>query len=372
MYELVIIGAGAVGLGLGRYFQVERGWRCLLVESEAAFGQGISARNSEVIHAGLYYPSGSLKAELCVSGRERLVHYLKQRDLPFRQCGKYVLAAPEAEAQLEQLYQQARDNGAGDVTLLERGAVRQIYAELSPFAALYSPNSGILSADAFMHQLAGEFQAAGGDLALQTAFRNMTPSGDGFEIALTDAAGETVAVPAERVINAAGLGALDVAGAAGFDYAGRGYRLRMCKGSYFRVPGARGAFKHLIYPLPTDNSLGIHLRFDLLDEVRLGPDAEYLDAEEPDFIVDPQRAADFRTAVEFYWPGIAAHTLEPDWAGVRPHIYRDGEYLSDFIIRDEAEAGSPGWVNMFGIDSPGLTATLAFGPWIAGLWGEGQ
>ena len=368
MYDLVIIGAGVVGLGVARHFQVERRWQCLVVEKEEQFGQGISSRNSEVIHAGLYYPTGSLKARLCVEGKERLYSYLQENRLPFRRCGKYIMAPPDRAPRLEQLQEQGRINGVHDLELVEGRRIQELYEELAPYPALSSPSTGILSADALMRHLAGEFRAAGGDLAVQTTFGAMTPKGEGYDLTLTDAAGDAVTVAAQRVVNAAGLDALEVANRAGFDYHQQGYRLRPCKGSYFKVPGARGQFHHLIYPLPTPNSLGIHLRLDLQDEVRLGPNAEYLPEQTGDYTVDPALEGDFRESVRPYWPKIDGYALEPDWAGIRPHLYVGSEFHHDFHIVAEREAGCAGWVNMLGIDSPGLTAALAFGPYIEGLW----
>ena len=368
MYKLVVIGAGAVGLSVARYFQVQRRWQCLVIEQEARVGQGVSSRNSEVIHAGLYYPTGSLKARLCIAGKLLLYHYLEQSNLPFRRCGKFVVAAPGQEGELEQLQQRARRNGLTDLELVEGKELPKRCNQLAPCPALYSPTTGILSAGEWMHHLAGEFQAAGGDLALQTAFTAMTPVPGGYELTMTADAGDAVTVRAERVVNAAGLSALEVAARAGFDYQARGYRLRYCKGSYFKVPGARGLFRHLVYPLPTAPSLGIHIRLDLLDEVRLGPDAEYLAENVPDYTVDPGAAGEFRRRVRRYWPGVDDYPLEPDWAGIRPHLFIGERLHHDFYIAAENGAGCPGWVNLLGIDSPGLTAAPALGPHIERLW----
>ena len=368
MYDLVIIGAGVVGLSIAQYFQVERHWQCLVVEKEEQFGQGISSRNSEVIHAGFYYATGSLKAGLCIEGKNRLYSYLKRNNLPFRRCGKYVLAPPDRTSELERLQTQGRINGVDDLEWVGGRQVQGLYRELAPHPALHSPSTGILSVDALMHHLAGEFRAAGGDLAVKTAFTAMTPQGEEYVLTLTSTSGEAVSLPAQRVINAAGLGALEVAGRAGFDYKERGYRLGHCKGSYFRVPGARRKFHHLIYPLPTPTSLGIHLRLDLQDEVRLGPDVEYLPDGIVDYTVDPALEREFRERVREYWPKIDGYDLEPDWAGIRPHLFVGSKRYHDFHIVDERDAGCPGWVNMMGIDSPGLTSALAFGPYINGLW----
>ncbi|UCD37510.1 MAG: NAD(P)/FAD-dependent oxidoreductase [Fidelibacterota bacterium] len=368
MYDLIVIGAGAVGLSVGRYFQVERGFRCLVVEKEARIGQGISSRNSEVIHAGLYYPSNSLKALLCVEGKKLLYHYLEKNGLPFRRCGKYIVATPGQEQELQDLFEQGRANGVDDLELVTGDTLHAEYAQLAPCPALSSPSTGILSADAWMRHLAGEFQAGGGDLALQSTFCAMTPGETGYDLTMSDAAGETITIHTDRVINATGLDALNVASLAGFPYVAQEYSVRHCKGSYFKVPGARGLFHNLIYPLPTPNSLGIHIRLDLLNEVLLGPDAEYLPGYEVDYTVDPALESEFRRQVCRFWPGVKDYPLEPDWAGIRPHLFIRDEFHHDFYIKAEDEAGCPGWVNLLGIDSPGLTAAMAMGPYIDRLW----
>lgn len=185
---------------------------------------------------------------------------------------------------------------------------------------------------------------------------------------MTEASDGQLTVSAERVIDAAGLQALEVAAKAGFDHLKRGYEIRYCKGSYFKVPEVRGHFQHLICPMPTLTSLGIHVRIDLQDEVSLGPNAEYLSDHTLDYHVSADLEQEFREHITVYWPKLAGHKLEPDWAGIRPHLYVNGEFIHDFQIIHETDAGYPGWVNLLGIYSPGLTAALAFGPAIAALW----
>ena len=368
MYDLIVIGAGAVGLSVARHFQAERHWRCLVLEKEPRIGQGISSRNSEVIHAGLYYPTGSLKAHLCLEGKERLYHYLERNSLPFQRCGKYVVAPQDHLDELEQLAKQGAINGVNDLEFIGAETMQHRIAELASGPALFSPSTGILSVDHWMRHLAGEFQAAGGDLALNTVFCTMEPEGESLHLTVRDPEGDTMTVQAEKVVNASGLSALEVAESAGFGYGERGYELRFCKGSYFSVPGARGTFQQLIYPLPTPNSLGIHIRLDLLGEVRLGPDAKYLPDHVPVYTVDPSLESEFRRQVREYWPAIDRYPLEPDWAGVRPHLFVGGSFHHDFFIRSEIEAGCPGWINLLGIDSPGLTAAMAVGPYLEILW----
>lgn len=370
MYQLAIIGAGAVGLSIARYFQVERGWACLVIEKEAAAGQGISSRNSEVIHAGIYYPTDSLKAELCVRGKERLYHYLERNDLPHRRCGKYVMAPPHEIDQLASLAKQGQANGVEDLLTVSGKDLQEIYPFLACRPALYSPGTGIFAVDRWIHKLRGEFQAADGDLALNTCFISMSPLNQGFDLDLEDISGEHEHILAERVVNAAGLNALAVAEQAGFGYGKRGYAVRFCKGSYFKVPDARGLFQHLIYPLPGENFLGIHVKLDLIDEIGLGPDAVYQDENVLDYTVDPSCEELFRSEVREYWPTVDEYRMEADWAGIRPHLFVADSHYRDFIIAHEADAGCPGWVNLLGMDSPGLTAAMELGPYIESLWGD--
>ncbi|UCH10417.1 MAG: FAD-dependent oxidoreductase, partial [Fidelibacterota bacterium] len=193
-------------------------------------------------------------------------------------------------------------------------------------------------------------------------------AGDTLQLTVADPAGDTMTIQAEKTVNATGLSALEVAEAPVFEYQKRGYEVKYCKGSYFSVPGARGNFQNLIYPLPTLNSLGIHIRLDLLGEVRLGPDAEYLPDNVPAYTVDPALETEFRRQVRRYWPAVDQYPLEPDWAGVRPHLFVENSFYHDFFILSEVESDCPGWINLLGIDSPGLTAAMAMGPYLETLW----
>lgn len=363
MYDLCVIGAGVVGLSIAHHYQTTHNVKILIVEKESQPGQGITARNSEVIHAGFYYSAGSLKANLCVDGKHRLYHYMKAKNLPHRQCGKYLVARPHQEAQLADLHAQGHKNGVDDLQIVSAKDLLSIYPDLSPCQALWSPSTGILSVDALIHQLVGEFQAADGDLAVHTRLLGAEKLGEGYRLTM-ESGGEQLEVDALRVVNAAGLGALDVAESAGFGYKQEGFELRYCKGSYFKVDGARRHFRHLVYPLPDPNSLGVHIRIDLQDEVSLGPNAEYLAENEVDYRVNPALEADFREHVRLYWPAVDKYAVHPDWAGIRPHIFVKGKLQHDFHILDETQSGYPGWINLFGIDSPGLTSALAFGPYL--------
>lgn len=368
MYDLLVIGGGAVGLAIAQYFQIEHGWQCLLVEKQGQVGQGISSRNSEVLHAGIYYTPGSLKARLCVDGYHRLVKYLKSYDLPHNICGKYIVADPADYADLELLHDQGLANGVEGLELVDSNVVPSLCQGFAALPALFSPLTGIFSVDAYIKRMAADFVAAGGDLATHTAFGALEQTADHYLIALNDANGEQTTIETQRVVNSAGLGALGVADEAGFDYSSKGYELRYCKGSYFKVEGARGKVPVLVYPLPTTKSLGIHLKVDIQGEVHVGPNALYMADNVEDYRVDPDLEAVFRSEVELYWPGLADYPLSADWAGIRPHIFVDGQLQHDFHIIHEVEAGCPRWINLLGMDSPGLTASLAVGPYVGGLF----
>jgi L-2-hydroxyglutarate oxidase LhgO len=367
MYDLLVIGGGAIGLAVARYFQIEQGWQCLLVEKEGQVGQGISARNSEVLHAGFYYPTGSLKASLCVDGHQRLVNYVRANDLPHNLCGKYIVAEPADYPNLELLLDQGLENGVDTLKLVDSDVLPAVCNKLAPLPALFSPETGVFSAAAYMHRMAADFVAAGGDLATHTSFGTMEQIRDHYLVVLNDEQGEETTIETRRAVNSAGLGALDIADGAGFDYTARGYRLRYCKGSYFKVEGARTAIPTLVYPLPTSNSLGIHIKIDMQDEVHIGPNAQYMAENVEDYRVDPGLEAEYRREAELYWPSLTDSELTADWAGIRPHIYIDGQLHHDFHIIHETEAGCPGWINLLGMDSPGLTASMAVGPYIGEL-----
>jgi L-2-hydroxyglutarate oxidase LhgO len=361
--DAVVIGGGAVGLAVGRAL-AQAGHETVVVEATEGIGQGVSSRNSEVVHAGLYYTPGSLKARLCVRGKQLLYALCERQGVPHRRCGKLVVAtSPEQHAALDRLAAVAAANGVP----AERWSAAQAQAlepELACTAALWSPSTGIVDSHAYMLALQAELEAAGGAVALQSEVlgarfgagvpavlqvRSGGPQGEVFELA------------ADRVVNAAGLHACTLARR--FEGLGPAHvpRPRYAKGSYFALAG-RSPFSHLVYPAPVDAWLGVHLTLDLGGQARFGPDLEWLDADSPeglDYAVDPARAAPFEAAIRRYWPGLPAGALQPAYSGVRPKIHGPGEPAPDFRIDGPAQHGVAGLVNLFGIESPGLTSAMA-------------
>ncbi len=350
--DVVVVGAGVIGLAVARELALA-GREVLILEAAPHIGTGVSARNSEVIHAGIYYPAGSLRARLCVAGRERLYEFCAQRGIGHRRCGKLIVAPSQSEAAgLERIAATAQASGV-PLTLLTRGEALALEPQLTCAAALWSPLTGIIDAQALMLALLAEAQAHGALLACNSAVtRVVLETG----AALVGVGGAPPALRARLLVNCAGLGATAVAQCMEGFPARWVPRMHLAKGSYFSLD-ARPPFQRLIYPLPGDSGLGIHLTLDLAGRGRFGPDVEPLAA--PDYTVDAARAPRFYAAIRQYWPGLPDGALLPGYAGVRPRISAPGEPLADFRIDDERLHGVPQVLNLFGIESPGLTASLA-------------
>jgi L-2-hydroxyglutarate oxidase LhgO len=350
--DTVVVGAGVVGLAVARQLALA-GREVLVLEAAARFGTGASARNSEVIHAGIYYPAGSLKARLCVRGRERLYEFCAERAIPHRRCGKLVVAVTDAELPgLARVAAAARANGV-DLTRLDRAAVQAMEPQLSCAAALHSPLTGIIDSQAYMLALLADAESLGATLACGSAVTRVVPEDGAMLIGVN---GAEPAVRARTLVNCAGVEAPAVARLVrGFPPAHIPVAY-FAKGNYFTLK-ARAPFERLIYPLPEAGGLGIHLTLDLAGRARFGPDVEWVEG--CDYSVNAGRAAAFYAAIRRYWPALADGALQADYAGVRPRITGPGEPLGDFRIDDARTHGVPGLVNLFGIESPGLTASLA-------------
>lgn len=353
--EAVVIGAGVVGLAVARALALA-GREVVVLESESVPGMGSSSRNSEVIHAGIYYAPGSLKARLCVAGRQALYPYLEERGIPYRRSGKLIVATDAGQIPaLERLRAQAVANGVTDLRLLSGSEARTLEPQLVCEAALESPSTGILDSHAFLQSLRQEAVAHGAVVVLGSPVVGGSAGEDGLEVAIGR---EPARFKARCVVNSAGLFAREVASRL------EGFPLellppsRYCKGSYFSLSGP-SPFQRLVYPAPEAAGLGVHLTLDLAGQARFGPDVEWVEA--LDYDVDPRRAGAFYAAVRRYWPGLPDGALQPAYAGIRPKIQGPGEPARDFLIQGPADHGVPGLVHLFGIESPGLTASLAIG-----------
>jgi len=365
--EAVVVGAGVVGLSIARALAA-RGLEVLVLDSERGIGRGVSSRNSEVIHAGLYYPPKSLKARLCVEGRRALYQYCAERGVPHRRCGKLVIATtPDEDTAVEALYERAQGNGVEDIALIGRPRLEALELEVQGTSALISKTTGIVDGHALMLSLQGDAEAAGTTVQLQTPL--IEANVNGAAVVLRTGGTEFAEIETGLLVNAAGLQAWDVSlHVQGLDPATIPPR-HLTKGSYFSMSG-RAPFSHLIYPVPMASGLGIHLTFDLGGAARFGPDAEWVD--EIDYDVDPKRGDAFYAAIRRYWPGLPDGALVPDYAGIRPRVAGPGEPTGDFVIRGPKATGHKGYVALYGIDSPGLTASLAIGDYVADLVLGGQ
>jgi L-2-hydroxyglutarate oxidase LhgO len=335
----------------------QHGVEVLVIESAEGIGTGTSSRNSEVIHAGIYYPAGSLMARLCVEGRAALYAYCRERRVPHKRCGKLIVATTEAEAsQLANIAVRAAANGVDDIQRLSAAEARGLEPNLACAAALLSPSTGILDSHSYMVSLQGEAEEAGAIFAFHSPFLSAALDPQGFVV---DVGGrEATRIRSRILINAAGLHAPALArqiDALASEFVPKAY---FAKGSYFQLTG-RSPFSRLVYPAPVPGGLGVHLTLDLQGAARFGPDVEWVD--KINYDVEPGRAASFYAAIRRYWPALPDGALEPAYSGVRPKIVGPGSPPQDFLVQGPGSHGVNGLINLFGVESPGLTASLALG-----------
>jgi len=362
--EVIIIGAGVVGLAIARRL-AQDGREVLILEAESAPGTATSSRNSGVIHAGIYYHPGSLKAKLCVAGRKKLYAYAQERGLPHRNCGKLIVATNEAQiAKLYEWQTIAAQNGVTELRMLTPDDVRDMEPEVFCTAALHAPMTGIIDVHPYMLALEGDAEEAGAVIALMSKVMGGEKTKEGFVLNVEGEGGTQSQISCTHLINAAGLGAQGVAHLLrGLDAAIIPPQI-LAKGNYFSLSG-RQPFSMLIYPLPVLGSSGLHAFCDMAGRVRFGPDVEWVD--KIDYTVDPKREPLFEEAIRRYWPGLPTGALMPDYCGIRPKLARASPHDTDFMVQTEAVHKIPNLINLYGIESPGLTSSLALGDYIGDI-----
>lgn len=349
--DAVVIGAGVIGLAVARALATA-GCEVVILEAEDAIGTHTSSRNSEVIHAGIYYPQDSLKARTCVEGRERLYAYCAEHEVPYRRCGKLIVATDASQLdELERIRAKAHANGVPDVVRLSAAEARALEPELRCVTALHSPSTGIVDSHALMLAYLRDAERAGAMLALKCPVTKGVQRSGGMELHVAGAE----PILATQVVNSAGLRAPTVARSI------EGYPAELApselyaKGNYYTL-STRSPFSRLVYPVPEPGGLGVHLTLDLGGQARFGPDVEWV--ETIDYAVDPRRAERFYEAIRCYWPGLPDDALEPGYAGIRPKISASDVPAADFVVQGPHVHGVPGLVHLFGIESPGLTSSL--------------
>ena len=354
--DCIVVGAGVVGLACARALALG-GLQTVVLEAQERIGSGVSSRSSEVIHAGVYYAPGSHKAALCVSGRRMLYRYAAERGVPHRALGKLIVACEDTQvAALSELYARGMTNGVESLQLLEAGEATRLEPSLCCRAALHSRETGIVDSHALMVSLAGDLESAGGAIALRSPLQHACRRNQAWE--LTTGGAEEYRIACDVLVNAAGLSAQTVASGIEEYPRERIPALHLARGNYFSL-STRAPFQRLIYPLPVDGGMGVHLTLDLAGFARFGPDVEWIDR--IDYNVDPARVQTFTPSIRSYWPQLPDGALQPAYAGIRPKLSGPRQPLSDFLIDGPAEHGLGGLIQLFGFESPGLTSALAVG-----------
>ncbi len=357
--QAVVIGAGVVGLATGRALALA-GCDVIVIESADIIGSGTSSRNSEVVHGGMYYAPGSGKARFCVEGRRLLYDFCESHGVPYRKCGKLIVATSDPETEkIEQIAALGRRNGVEGLEMLTGAAARETEPALACTAALWSPETGIVDSHAYMLALQGDLEAAGGAVAFETPLLSVDRVGGTWHVAFGGR--DPGVIEADILVNAAGLHAWEIAARIDGYPLSRIPKRSLAKGNYFACAG-KPAFRRLIYPAPVDGGLGVHLTLDLAGRMRFGPDVEWLGDVDPatiDYRVDPKRGDTFYAAIRTYWPALPDGALAADYSGVRPKLSGPGEAAADFMIEGPAQHGLPGLAQLYGIESPGLTSSLA-------------
>lgn len=367
MYDsnITIIGAGVIGLAIAQKVS-QKNEGVFVIEKHKIFGQETSSRNSEVIHAGIYYPKNSLKANLCVKGKKMLYQFCAEFEIPYSRCGKLIVATDEQERMmLDDIARKAKANGVDDLNRMNRAQIQETEPGIFALEALFSPSTGVLDTHSYMKQLESNAVNQGTEFVYGAAVQHIQTINGGYEIHLLDADGSPFSFTSKKVVNAAGLEADTLSCLAGID--GDHLTQRFCKGEYFRIkPPKNKMLKRLIYPVPNPNleGIGIHVTIDLGGGVKLGPDVTWMKNREYDYSVSPEKQKLFHQSASRFLPFLEYDDLTPEMAGIRPKIQREGGPVVDFYIQEESANGNPGWVNLIGIESPGLTSSLAIADYV--------
>lgn len=352
--DSIVVGAGVVGLAIARALALS-GREVLVIERHQHIGMETSSRNSEVIHAGIYYPKDSLKARLCVKGREMLYDFCQSHNVEHKRLGKLIVATtPEQCDGLEAIFNKALANGVSDVAYLEQAELKQMEPHLNALRAIHSPSTGIINSHELMLAYQGDLENNGGMVVLNSPVLSGEVIEGGFRLSV--GGDEPTSISCRELINSAGLGAQDISNAIAGIPADSIPRQYLSRGCYFTLSG-KAPFEHLIYPMPNNAGLGVHLTLDMQGQARFGPDTQWID--EIDYTVDPQRGDSFYGAVRDYFPDLPDGKLEAAYSGIRPKISGPGADAADFVIQGSEQHGIPGWVALYGIESPGLTSSMA-------------
>jgi L-2-hydroxyglutarate oxidase LhgO len=363
--DVTIIGAGVVGLAIAE--KISGSCKNLFViEKHSTFGQETSSRNSEVIHAGIYYPCGSLKAKLCVEGKELLYNYCEKYRIPFRRCGKLIVATSEDEiAVIEGVKETASKNGVDDLIVVDKDEIQEMEPAIFALKALYSPSTGIIDSHSLMKQFETNTINNGGQIVYGSEVISIRRIDKGYEITLNDADGKVYSFTSGIVINSAGLESDIVAGMAGIK--DDDLKIMFCKGEYFRInPPKNRLLKRLIYPVPHPKleHIGVHVTVDLSGGVKLGPDVKYLESNVYDYKLTPSKQEAFFLAAKKFLPFLEPDDIAPEMAGIRPKLQKPGEQIRDYYIMEESQRGLPGFINLIGMESPALTSSIAIAGYV--------
>ncbi|PVB61678.1 NAD(P)/FAD-dependent oxidoreductase [Labrenzia sp. 011] len=359
--ETLVIGAGVVGLACARALALA-GREVMVLEQHGLIGSQTSSRNSEVIHAGIYYPVGSLRAKLCLPGKHQLYRFCAENGIAHERIGKLIVASDETQLpELERLHRQAIDTGLTDLVFLDRQRLQEIEPALVACGALWSPSTGIIDSHGFMLALQGGLEDRGGQVVLNSRVRRIDPCEGGFRLEVDTGGEDTYSLTCRDLVVSAGHGAPGLMETVSGAHPPRGY---LAKGNYFKLQG-KAPFSRLVYPLPEPGGSGVHITLDLQHQARFGPDVEWV--EDLDYEVDPGRGDRFYEAIRRYWPGLPDNSLVPDYSGIRPKISAPGAPAADFRIDGPQAHGIQGLVALYGIESPGLTSALEIGDFVTAL-----